>query len=177
MLILNVGKGPEGYGSYSGTGIPGATEISIDLLSSCSPDVACDVLCLPFRDEQFDRVIASHVLEHIDPYEVQYAFLEMKRILRRGGHLHIRVPDMDWACEEFLSNKDSLFQQGKIFGSKQSGYHRMGFNAGLLVAHVQLAGLEGEGVAYDWAAVVTEYEDGRVEQSGFKEIRLNARRK
>lgn len=175
MLILNIGKGPDGYGSYAGTGIPGAIEISIDLLPSCNPDVVCDVLALPFIDEQFDRVIASHVLEHLDPYDINPALVEMKRVLK--GTLHIRVPDMEWAYKEFLKNSYSLLLQRVIFGAKDGGYHRIGFDAGFLAAHVELAGLQLQSAKHDWCALATEYEDGRIEKENFREIRLDARRK
>ena len=49
-----------------------------------------DALALPFADEEFDRVVASEVLEHI-PADIQ-AIDELVRVLRPGGTMAITVP-------------------------------------------------------------------------------------
>jgi SAM-dependent methyltransferase len=49
-----------------------------------------DALALPFADEEFDRVVASEVLEHI-PADIQ-AINELVRVLRPGGTMAITVP-------------------------------------------------------------------------------------
>ena len=49
-----------------------------------------DALALPFADGEFDRVIASEILEHI-PADIQ-AIDELVRVLRPGGTMAITVP-------------------------------------------------------------------------------------
>ena len=49
-----------------------------------------DALALPFADGEFDRVVASEVLEHI-PADIQ-AIEELVRVLRPGGTMAITVP-------------------------------------------------------------------------------------
>ena len=46
---------------------------------------------LPFKDDSFDCVISSQVIEHI-PYD-EVLFTEMRRVLRPGGMLIIGTPD------------------------------------------------------------------------------------
>jgi len=46
---------------------------------------------LPFKDESFDCVISSQVIEHI-PYD-EVLFSEMRRVLRPGGMLILGTPD------------------------------------------------------------------------------------
>jgi dolichol-phosphate mannosyltransferase len=46
---------------------------------------------LPFRDDGFDCVISSEVIEHI-PYD-EVLFTEMRRVLRMGGTLILGTPD------------------------------------------------------------------------------------
>jgi glycosyltransferase involved in cell wall biosynthesis len=46
---------------------------------------------LPFKDESFDCVISSQVIEHI-PYD-EVLFREIERVLRPGGELIIGTPD------------------------------------------------------------------------------------
>ncbi len=55
------------------------------------PAVRASAFALPFKDETFDCVISSQVIEHI-PRE-QVLFDEMWRVLRPGGMLIIGTPD------------------------------------------------------------------------------------
>ena len=50
---------------------------------------------LPFPDESFDLIYASHVLEHIPWYETECALREAVRVLAPGGSIEIHVPDFD----------------------------------------------------------------------------------
>ena len=49
-----------------------------------------DALNMPFKDETFDRVICSEVMEHVD--DTQKACSELSRILKKNGHIAITVP-------------------------------------------------------------------------------------
>ena len=49
-----------------------------------------DIRALPYRDEQFDVVIAIDVLEHVD--DDVSALAEMRRVCRTGGRLILTVP-------------------------------------------------------------------------------------
>lgn len=51
---------------------------------------------LPFNDETYDLVFASHVLEHIPWYRVVGALKEVHRILRKKGEFEVYVPDFDY---------------------------------------------------------------------------------
>ncbi len=55
---------------------------------------------LPFRDETFDVVFSHYVVEHLaDP---RAAFLEMARVLKRGGTLLLQTPNL-WHYSMLLS--------------------------------------------------------------------------
>jgi len=47
-------------------------------------------LILPFRDNSFDHVVCSEVLEHIPDFEAM--LLEIHRVLKPGGNLCVSVP-------------------------------------------------------------------------------------
>lgn len=47
---------------------------------------------LPFEDEQFDAVVMSEVLEHLDDQIRNQSLAEVKRVLRTGGRLIGTVP-------------------------------------------------------------------------------------
>lgn len=49
----------------------------------------------PFRDNRFDFIFASHVLEDFAPDEIQFVFDEWLRMVKVGGHLIILVPDIE----------------------------------------------------------------------------------
>ena len=106
--------------------------LSADLLMD-RVDVKCDICNLPFSNNEFDFVFASHVLEHIQ--DDLSALNEIKRILKPGGIAilpvpvvnkitieypqpneqesgHVRAPGEDY----FLRYK-KVFSQVKIFSS------------------------------------------------------------
>jgi len=55
------------------------------------PLVNGSAFALPFKDESFDCVISSQVIEHI-PFD-ESIFSEMRRVLRTGGRLILGTPD------------------------------------------------------------------------------------
>lgn len=71
----------------------------------------------PFRDERFDFVFASHVLEDFPPHQIQQVFDEWLRLIKPGGYLVILVPDMeggrypDW--DERFTEEDEEVKSGK----------------------------------------------------------------
>jgi len=92
---------------------------------------AADIVCLPFKDDDFDLVICSEVLEHIEKYF--QAIREIIRVLKPGCNLVVSVPRywperICWA----LSTDYHTAEGGhlRIFKPKQ------------LIADLQKAGLE-----------------------------------
>jgi len=82
-----------GHAKYSGM-IKAYSDsyISVDDMSSeyeydndhFKPDVISDVLHMPLNDNEFDTVICTEVLEHVeDPFQL---FIEIARILKHGGY-------------------------------------------------------------------------------------------
>lgn len=64
-------------------------ELSIQSNSKWELSVA-DITRLPFDNHSFDKVICSEVMEHI--HNEAQAFIELKRIIKPGGHLALSVP-------------------------------------------------------------------------------------
>lgn len=69
--------------------VPGLTVVSVEL-EPRGVDVANDATALAFRDEVFDLVYCSHVLEHV--WDDRAAMREIRRVLRPGGSALIQVP-------------------------------------------------------------------------------------
>ena len=59
--------------------------------------VVADATRMPFADQTFDAVIASHILEHID--DDGAAVAGIRRVLKPGGPLVVLVP-----CHQFMYN-------------------------------------------------------------------------
>jgi hypothetical protein len=98
--LVEIGSGPSGIGEFcEGRFIacdlkfPGA--ISKNLLP-----VRCDVVCLPFKDNCFDFVLSSDMIEHLDKHIREKAICEMIRIARKNIILAfpdgIKAQECDW---------------------------------------------------------------------------------
>ncbi len=58
---------------------------------------------LPFDDETFELIHASHVLEHIPWYQTETILREWVRVIRPGGRLEIWVPDALAVCKALIA--------------------------------------------------------------------------
>lgn len=68
-----------------------------------------DATALPYEDDSFDRLIATHVLEHIpSPHKV---LLEWARVVKPGGVLSLIIP-----CDPGL-----LWRLGRKLGPRRAG--------------------------------------------------------
>ena len=89
----------------------------------------------PFRENRFDFVFSSHVLEDFEPHQTQKVFDEFLRLVKIGGYLVIIIPDMEngrypkWDevfTEEHAEVKSGERRIGEVIGNPA---HK--FNAGL----------------------------------------------
>ena len=63
-------------------------------------------LPLPFRNNEFDTILCSHVLEHTEiPYRI---IKEMKRILKKDGNLIIAMPNPHMIFSGQLKTEDHI---------------------------------------------------------------------
>lgn len=100
-----------------------------------------------FEDGTFDRIYASHVLEHMDYQRELLATLEeWHRVLVPGGVLMASVPDLDTLARLLLDK--SLDSAGRfqvmrmIFGghTDEYDYHVVGLNEEILGYFLETAG-------------------------------------
>jgi SAM-dependent methyltransferase len=92
---------------------------------------SADVTGLPFRDDCFDLVICSEVLEHIDNY--LQAINEIRRVLKPGCNLVVSVPRYwpEYICWTLSTD----------YHTAEGGHVRI-FKASRLVMDLQNAGLK-----------------------------------
>lgn len=101
--LLDVGCGSQPYRRFLSdnkyiteyTGLDIATAIVYE--KGIRPDFTWDGNVIPFKDDQFDTVMATEVLEHCpDPQRIIH---EMKRVLKPGGLIFFTVPFL-WNLHE-----------------------------------------------------------------------------
>lgn len=66
---------------------------------------------LPFGDNTFDLIYASHMLEHIPWYKMEEVLKEWIRILKPGGNLEIWVPDGLKICKVLIDAEQGLITE------------------------------------------------------------------
>jgi ubiquinone/menaquinone biosynthesis C-methylase UbiE len=66
-------------------------------------DTVCDVTkSLPFDDNTFDAVLASHVIEHVEWERTQAVLTDWCRVLKQGGVMTLWTPDFAKIIEVVL---------------------------------------------------------------------------
>lgn len=106
-ISLNVGSGGRGKESW----------INVDAIGShrdlyCTHDLRQP---LPLEEGSVKRILAEHVIEHLDFYgDVPRVFAEFYRVLESGGVVRIVVPEVSRYMETYL--------QGGMEGWKKLGF-------------------------------------------------------
>lgn len=111
--VLDLGSGGSSYHRFF------PNRVSVDIDAERKPDVVADAHNLPFKDNEFEFVLCTEMLEHVqDPPQV---ISEIKRVLRNGGTVLLTtrfvfplhdVPHDYWRFTEYgLRN---LFKDWKV---------------------------------------------------------------
>ena len=117
--------------------------IGLDLRKTSSVNVVADARMLPFRDEAFDYIYSSHLLEHFSHREVKNVLVEWVRVLKTGGTIEIRCPDLRARAFLFFLNP-SWQNVRNIYGAQDSpeNTHKCGFSFGLLKGLLESVGIK-----------------------------------
>lgn len=91
MKILDLGCGENKYKSDNAKDVV----IGLDIIKAANVDVVWDLekRPLPFKENEFDLIIASHILEHLQHKTFFTIMEELHRILKPDGILKIWVPN------------------------------------------------------------------------------------
>lgn len=109
---------------------------------------------LPFADETFDLVYASHVIAYYDRLEALYVLTEWNRILKVGGVLRLATPDFE-VLSRLYQNGDIVLEQllGPAYGKMQMGdetiYHKTVYDYVSLNELLTKVGFP-PAIPYDW---------------------------
>jgi SAM-dependent methyltransferase len=72
------------------------SEIRVDVDANVAPDLVCSAVDMRQQvlSGSYDALWSSHTIEHLHDHEVPLAFAEFLRVLKPGGFVLIRCPDL-----------------------------------------------------------------------------------
>jgi len=110
-MKLNVGCGFKKIVGY----------INIDVNKEVKPDFVMNAFDLDFKDEIFNEILASQVVEHLGFFKTKYFLSEASRTLRKDKFLIIETPHIEKSFELFLKASNQQEREkilGWIYGSE-----------------------------------------------------------
>lgn len=127
---------------------PGYT--TVDLYHPAGIRASMDAL--PLDDGAVDEIASSHSLEHQPQARVLPTLREWLRVLRPGGTLDLKVPDLRFACRNWLEKQCLGLDMMFLFGTQEGPgeFHKSGFSPEILAAYLEEAGFEIESFAIVW---------------------------
>lgn len=144
------------------------------------PDIVGDAINLSnIRSASVHGIYSSHTIEHLPPDVSLQMFTEWFRILRPGGRVEIRCPDIEWAWKEYFAGRlpEELLTElmlGIRVGPHEN--HRNMWWASKLTSELSACGFDGVSrIDYGFNRPYIDHwpYDGRYEEyHGFKVIDL-----
>jgi dolichol-phosphate mannosyltransferase len=109
------------------------------------PLVNASAFALPFADQSFEQVLCSQVIEHL-PQSIR-PFVEMTRVLKKGGRLIVGTPDYASQRWRLL---ESIYR--KVAPGGYADEHITHYTRSSLIDLLQSLGYETVQVSYIWGA-------------------------
>lgn len=138
---LNLGCGDRTFREYP----KGHECINYDLRAGLKGvDVVGDVKDLSqFDNASFDYVLASDIIEHFPITETKTLLNEWSRVLKSGGIMEIRTPNMEWVAAYYNQKSDAKFVSYHIFGGQdyEGNFHKVMFDPKWLTEICESVGL------------------------------------
>ena len=140
-LTLNVGCGNRTFDEYP----VGYKCINYDERSGLSKvDVVGDVRKLDFPDNYFENILASDIIEHFKISETVSILKEWKRVLKVGGIIEFRMPNLRAICKKYIDGvHDAKMASWLLYGGQDysGNFHYVGFDKASFGAECKAAGL------------------------------------
>lgn len=126
MIKLNLGAGTSRYQDYTSVDLHTDGDLNHDLTTP-----------LPFSDGEVDAIYSSHVIEHFTREEWGSVAVDWARVLKPGGKLEIRCPDIYEVSldltEAIMANDQKLIDLAlsRMYGQQgdEGQLHKNGFTA------------------------------------------------
>ncbi len=119
--------------------------INIDMFSDSPNVIYMDIRKLEFDDNSVDMILASDILEHFSHREVDFLLAEWARVLRPGGDIVVRCPNLKLQVDAYVRGDwDADIASYMIFGGQTNpgDYHCIGFDHESITKHLNKAGFE-----------------------------------
>lgn len=129
--------------------------VNVDIRESVKPDVVWDLekFPYPFGDESAEEILAIDIIEHLSFHKVEQAIREIWRILKKGGRLHIRCPDLEILFKKVVLNPNADFKEMSfwIYGAQDypENFHKSGFTKRTLRELLEKVGFKIESIGDD----------------------------
>lgn len=84
-----------------------------------------DICSIPFRDESFDLILATDIIEHVD--DDIMALKELQRVLKKSGRIVITVPTFPslWGLQDDVAHHKRRYRRHDLLGKlEKSGLKR-----------------------------------------------------
>ena len=138
---LNVGCGERTFKEY-----PTEYEcINIDERDLSNVDKIMDVRKLGFPDEYFDYILASDIIEHFPISETKNILIEWKRVLKIGGIIEFRIPNLKAICKKYINGDyGAKLTSWLLYGGQDysGNFHYVGFDRKWFKSIIELIGFE-----------------------------------
>jgi SAM-dependent methyltransferase len=183
--LLHIGCGPRTPEQRVPVDFADYTELRMDIDPATQPDITGSILAIDLPDNSVDAIYASHILEHVERWQVATALAECFRVLRPGGQAVFLVPDLQAWCVEIVAHPELIEKSGAVtsylapvsmldalfgFGpdvqeGNEAMRHRSAFTQPLFARYLAEAGFAGRIIAqhYMLCAVVRK-ETGNVKE-------------
>lgn len=156
---LNLGCGSITYEEYpEGTGLKCT---NVDLRELPGVDIVADVTDLSmFNMREFDYILASDIIEHFPVKYTQSIIAHWSNLLKEGGTIEFRTPNLKWVAEHYLKHKDTSFASFHIFGGQdyEGNYHYVIFDEPWLTSICRTCGLELRQCKEEGSNFIAKYE-------------------
>lgn len=136
-MKLNIGSGENKLEGY----------INIDFDVRFKPDLVLDIReGLPYKDNEVDEIISTHLIEHIEYPLWLPMFREFQRVLKPEGKLLLEYPEFEIVTRYFLTNHLGKrdFWRAVIYGGQavKGDYHVTPVVTSLLIQKLALWGFK-----------------------------------
>ena len=132
-VALEIGVGERKKNSHA---------LGLDIRRTADVDILCDARCLPFRDSSAGSLYSAHTLEHFSHRDTGAVIREWVRVLKPGGSIEVRCPDLRIRALLFFLNPVTGNIRN-IYGGQDypENFHKSGFSYGLLKLAMERCGI------------------------------------